>query len=167
MVDHFLPKIDIDHMEYIVRLATNKWRHIPEYEDLKQIGRIAYLNDNNGVDSLVVTKVKRRVIDSWRVSSGYRRKQFQEFETVQIGILFPEEIDKNVNTKDSYNLRDKKKISEMLNISGVEAFIVDSLADGKLKQEIADDLKISPSRVSQIIRKLKTDEIYDKIIELM
>lgn len=158
--------INEERMEAIVKSAVSHWRSHRDIEDLKQLGRIAYWNENcsEDPDALAVIKVRRRVIDGWRTMNGHRSKYAKH--GFAKGLQLEEYMLESSDSSENIVLSNSKDLSQILGISGRTTSIINLLAAGHTKRYIAAQLDIDPSRISQILKIIKDIVSYEDAVKL-
>lgn len=153
--------LDASKMESIVRQAVKNWSSHRDYEDLKQIGRIAYWREScsDDPDALAVVKVRRRVIDGWRSMNGCHRDKHGylhgSLESDEELLAVLDSSSENQYLSCAFELKDMFK--------GKKKTIANMVIEGFNNQTIANHLGLHPSRISQILAEMKKQLILEWI----
>lgn len=137
-------EIDEAHMNKIVNMAASNYFG-PYYDDLVQVGRIAYWEfcEEQDSEALMVTKVRRRIIDAWRKTTHHRSKHPISF------VELCEEYDKPVIDPDYFT-------PNCLGLPERHTYVISAIANGAMKSEVAKSLGVTPGAISHIIKASKT-----------
>lgn len=135
-----------DGVERLIRNAAPLNPNDPDYDDVLQEGRIAALGRTTTPRPLLHTILRRRMIDAVRTIKGDSRRpsgRHLDRPSATVGITQPH--------------HDPDPLWEPPT-TGDERLdhIIRRLADGATKQEIATELGVHPSRISQLIRTIRT-----------
>ena len=137
--------IDVERCDRLARKAC-RGLYGEDLEDLLQEARLAVWQAGDVSDALAILIARRRTIDAWRKMTGYRSKSRRRRRTESLdveGVPVPTAEDHRLPASD-------------MGLTGRQAVLVDGLALGFRRCELADMLGVTPSRVSQLLHNITT-----------
>lgn len=138
---------DWDRLEGLARQSASQWRKHWLYQDLLQEALLAAWQNEDEPDAHIVRIGRNRVVDAVRVMLGRTGTHKFHGLTGQTGVEDWHET--LVTYDDSYDA------ALELGVSGRDALIVEMLAAGARRTDIAEVLDVCPARVSQLVGSLR------------
>lgn len=139
-----------DRYDMVARQACSLWRDHRDWEDNLQEARLlAWQNRGIKNDRHLVGLVRLRMIDHFRRTTPYnKRKKQLRITSVLVG-------DEGLGFFDTDHHDHHDPLLDYGNLTGPLRTIAAGLARGDRKQDIADELGVSPARVSQLLPDLR------------
>lgn len=127
-------------LERLARQAARRWQAHGDHADLLQECRIVAWRNAAAPDAHIVRLCSLRCVDCLRSWHGDRRRP--------VPVLVP------LGDNDGATV-DELAVSASWGLAGRHALIAEGLASGKRPSDIAAELGVHPSRVSQLIGELR------------
>lgn len=131
--------------EAIARSACAPWVGHPDHADYLQEARLLAWRHDLPVGGLAVIIVRRRLIEQWRTANHICHRTGQPR-----GVTVPAGLD--VTDTEHH---DSPDVALEYGLTGRLATIAAGLAAGHPKQDVADELGVSPARVSHLLHDLR------------
>ena len=140
-----------DDLYRLARVAAGPWRSLSLYEDCVQVAAVAlWRSEGSGLsDGVRVVDARRRIVDDLRCTVGRPGTARHAQRSSEVSLDgFPVDV---------FGVWDSESLSvlvESFRPSGRERSILWRLLAGWTVTEVADELGVTPSRVSQVLREL-------------
>lgn len=141
---------DWDSVEVVASRACGPFRRAFDHEDLLQEARLVAWQQRDTPQGLAVTIARRRVIDRMRAADGRRPERRPRIERMPL-----HGTDEGSRLDLAWSAVDDVDPVLELGLSGRDAVIAEGLAAGTPRQDIAEDVGVSPGRVTQLVAKLR------------
>ena len=138
---------DWDRLTRLVVIAGRSWRSHRLWPDLRQEGLVVAWQNRDLSDAFIITKARSRMIDVARRELGRNDGRPRRHELLVIDAA-----------PDTFVAACVDPVDPVLewDLSGRKRVIAEQLIDGATKQEIAAEIGVSPSRVSQLLAVWRT-----------